>query len=216
MACFTINLVRATNKQGRLTQESIEQSSRNSRTGLRAYVYPMATEAKQFRIGNTAFVTVSVVWKNMGQTPMRHGHAWICWKAFTGIIPIEFDFPKRDFEPSGLLVAGPGQEVVSQVNIGFGNLRAAFNNSVQLCIYGAIEYDDVFRATRRRKTEFCYLLKVVTEPTLDGQCDVVFEHYRRHNGADNDCYRPPDPYLKNGLVDRRENTAEISNDIASK
>jgi hypothetical protein len=184
----------AATEQGSLTQASINQGARSSRTGLRAYVYPQSTDATQFRIGNAAFMTVSIVWKNMGQTPMRHGQIWLRAREFPGRIPPDFDFPKNEFLVSGATVAGPGQEFVSQINIGFRDLQDAFAGTHALCVYGAAEYDDVFRGTQRRKTEFCYQIKVMTEPALDGQCGIVFEHYTRHNGADSDCYRPPDPY----------------------
>ncbi len=200
IAGFTWTLRNSSIVQGRLTEVSIEQSERSSRTGLRAYVFPQAIEAKNFRVGDSAFTTVSLVWKNMGQTPMRHGETWICWKAFPGGIPKDFGFPKKDFKSTSQIAIGPGQEVVSQTNIGFGYIRDAYNGTAPLYVYGAVEYNDAFRRTKRRKTEFCCAVKVLTEPTLGGECEFAFEHHSQHNGADNDCYRPPEPYSANPVA----------------
>lgn len=61
-------------------------------------------------------------------------------------------------------------------------------------IWGWADYDDIFDATPRHRTEFC--CRVVVIPQNPAQMMVRFETYRMHNGYDDDCFREPSPYAQ--------------------
>jgi hypothetical protein len=77
-------------------------------------------------------------------------------------------------------------------------MEAIRDGSQSLYLWGWAEYDDVFPGTPRRRTEFCYRIFVMGDPTdatvgnEPGPQKVSFRWHlhNSHNGADGECGTP--------------------------
>jgi len=88
------------------------------------------------------------------------------------------------------LALGPkGTTLLDAVEIPISSIAAQ-----RVFIWGWADYDDIFDATPRHRTEFC--CRVVVIPQNPAQMMVRFETYRMHNGYDDDCFREPSPYAQ--------------------
>lgn len=70
----------------------------------------------------------------------------------------------------------------------------AWKKRAELYVIGWIEYDDVLPDTDRRRTEVCWRLTVVSDPTVPGtdllRC-LALDRYGPHNGTDQGCFHKP-------------------------
>ena len=134
--------------------------------------------------------------KNTGATPTRHLVHYSNWKAFRGDIPEEFDFPDIGDQEKVPVVIGPGVEILSApLIIPKDIIQSVMDGIDAIYLWGWIDYNDVFPDSPRRRTEFCSKL------LLPGLSDAGFPivqtlHYKRHNGSDDECLKPPSPYVK--------------------
>ena len=134
--------------------------------------------------------------KNSGATPTKRLIHHSSWKAFEGDIPENFDFPDLGDQEKVPVVIGPGGEILSApLIIPANNVESAMKGVDAIYMWGWIDYDDVFPDSPRHRTEFCSKL------LLPGLNDAGFPvvqtlHYKRHNGSDDECLKPPSPYVK--------------------
>jgi hypothetical protein len=140
--------------------------------------------------------TLQPIWENTGTTPTKNGRGHVSWKYFERAVPADFDF--SDFDDLGNrilsydayrpLIVGPKATALSPViNIEPAILRQVRDLQGKLLIWGWAEYDEIFPASRRHRTEFCYQVAVSGSPASH----VGFSQYHLHNGIDEDCSKKP-------------------------
>lgn len=78
--------------------------------------------------------------------------------------------------------------------IKLADVQAAYQDTAYIYVWGWLDYDDGFRNTKRRRTEFAFELIVVGDPTSIDTQIFHFKMLGRHNGADEGCYRYPASY----------------------
>jgi hypothetical protein len=171
-------------------------TDRNFREVERAYIFLQrldTTPAFGFDRGIRAWRVIPV-WKNSGTTPARHT------VIASGFIERDTQLPETDTlsdvqEPGTTVVAGPAAEIGARgVEFHVVELAHARTRTKWYYLWGWAEYDDVF-STNRHRTEFCYELSVIDDPTINNPRNIVFGVYGRHNGADQECSRQPAPFV---------------------
>lgn len=137
---------------------------------------------------------VSPVWENSGTTPAQKMIMNFAAKDFDGAMPETFVFEESATPTRGFL--GPkaimhGRRESFRVEL----FNALTEGKRHLYVWGWADYNDVFESTPRHRTEFCF--EVLISPDQgDGENYVSFQLHNRHNGADNQCSRPPAPYTE--------------------
>lgn len=134
------------------------------------------------------------VWENSGDTPTRRLMTNFQCRGFFGRIPSDFDFPDEGLpEPSFIgpkaVIRGNGILLSPDWLTEMGK-----HESAHFYIWGWADYDDVFNATPRHRTEFCFeIVRVGTD--LNGFPVLQFPLHSRFNNADEECSRRPGPYV---------------------
>lgn len=155
---------------------------------LRAYV--TTEESTWMKVGDAWCFTHK--WQNTGPTPALKTLTHVNWAVFGGEIPDDFDYPDaerdRGNDPA---VVGPDQRLLSwPIFIPRG---VAEDPSRNVYIWGWADYDDMFTDTARHRTEFCYHVTIDHRAIGEGKVGIGVRVYGRFNGADDDCYRQPEP-----------------------
>lgn len=144
-------------------------------------------------------------WKNSGATPAARGVLRCSWKTFLGDIPGDFDYPDlgsdgkpaEKFSEFAPIFLGPGASVLSHgISIPMEVFKKVAAGSATLMVWGWIEYDDILFGPRHR-TEFCQVASILEDKATTGdqrQASLRFRNHCEHNGADEDCMKPPSPY----------------------
>jgi hypothetical protein len=132
------------------------------------------------------------VWENSGGTVAEEVKSYVSWKAFTGAMPSDYDFPdigtERIIPPS---LVGPHSTVngpSSEISVAF--LVAAKRGMCQIYIWGWTEYKEIFNPGIIHRTEFCAKLVVHGDPRFTN-CVFAYPFYGKHNATDGNCYRRP-------------------------
>jgi|SRR5579859_2450055 len=175
------------------TRKLVEGAETTAETQLRAYVFIKKHEPVLIRNGDERFMRFSPIWENTGSTPTKKASGHAAYKYFKdGDIPDDFDFPETGVGETSLTVIGPHQCVeIVEVNVPFGYLSDIFQKQGNVYIWGSVEYNDVFEATPRHRTEFCYRLRVLANPLTNLNPFIGVAVHKKHNGADDECYRQP-------------------------
>ena len=123
---------------------------------------------------------LTVVWKNGGDTPARNMLVNFNYKEFLGAMPKNFDFPDAASQPCliGPKAEIPGNSLVLHRDV----LDRLGRGSHKLYLWGWAEYKDVFDGTPRRRTEFCFELRMNSDPSSGGMYHSFIPH-PRHNGS---------------------------------
>ena len=130
--------------------------------------------------GETELWRLTVVWKNGGDTPARNMLVNFNYKEFLGAMPKNFDFPDAASQPCliGPKAEIPGNSLVLHRDV----LDRLGRGSHKLYLWGWAEYKDVFDGTPRRRTEFCFELRMNSDPSSGGMYHSFIPH-PRHNGS---------------------------------
>ncbi|MGB6436975.1 MAG: hypothetical protein WBF59_23445 [Bradyrhizobium sp.] len=125
---------------------------------------------------------------NGGQTPATNAVVNSSTRHFPGPMQDDFDFP--DSEHYGYGVIGPQSEFHGpEANIPIADVDPALGGIWYL--WGWVEYDDIFTADTRHRTEFCFEIMRSRRP--DGTIWLGFRPTPRFNAVDGGCLRPIDP-----------------------
>ncbi len=181
------------------TRRLVRDAGKTAERQLRAYVYaeqvnPRWHEKPPIYCGGAPVTQpceifeIEVILKNSGQTPARYAITSISHRLFDDEVPNDFDFP--DVGLAAWTAFGPGTNVTSDKVI-FG--VAAIKASKCALVWGWVEYSDAFINTPRRRTEFCFEVRI--GPVLwNGQYPINFPHFKKFNGADGDCVHKAKEY----------------------
>jgi hypothetical protein len=136
---------------------------------------------------------IHAIWANSGSTPAnRLITNWAC-KQTPSDLPREFDFPYTNvgqhqfISPRGH-VRGDFMPLPGTY---LGKIKT--NTSYRVFVWGFADYDDVFPDTPRHRTEFCFYAQWAGIDS-EGLPRIAWIAYPRHNGADDECSRAPEPY----------------------
>jgi hypothetical protein len=174
----------------------------NAEQQLRAYVFALEVHARLQRMprsvgaiqvidGPVHTYSISVVLKNMGQTPTRNLILYFNGGKFDGEMPEDFDFPDSKATETGLI--GPGGTFLTPEIDFVANEFERTDANFKWYVWGWVEYEDVFfDSTPRHRTEFCFEARPVRDPHTN-EIYIGFPMYRRFNAADWDTLRPFDP-----------------------
>jgi hypothetical protein len=143
--------------------------------------------------GEVRTYRIAPVLENSGQTPAVR----LVYNINCGPIPstdIEgFTFPDQG-GTARRAVIGPKATLQSPSEaIPAANMDAIASKKERWFIWGWIDYDDIFRDTKRHRTEFC--LEVSCRRLPNGQPFIGFPMHDRFNATDSDCQRQPEPYM---------------------
>ena len=178
----TIAAIEATNAAVNANFIARETSERQ----LRAYV---TIEAIQTHPGDDP-MSYRLEWKNTGQTPATDVLTYTNWESRIDALPDDFPYPKASINDAAAL--GPGQHVHAwPIFIPGETIERVRRGILRLYVWGAAEYNDTFKDTSRRRTEFCYEIVFDDAAAGDGQIAMGSRFCGPHNGIDDGCYHKP-------------------------
>jgi hypothetical protein len=126
---------------------------------------------------------------NGGQTPAINVVVNSSTQHFLETMPDSFDFP--DSAHYGYGVIGPQSEFHGpEAHIPVGDVDPERTIGTWY-LWGWVEYDDIFAADTRHRTEFCF--EVLRSRLPDGKVWLGFRPTPRFNAVDGGCLRPIDP-----------------------
>lgn len=170
VAAFTWTLWRTSDKQSRLTRESIDEAVASSERQLRPYVHVKDSEHRislQTRPDGTQYVEGIVfwfVWQNAGQTPAERVRTSIN----DGAVPMNqigdpaFAMGNESSESA----IGPGMTATTGLKlIDIAPLSAVWAGALRLYVWARIEYVDALRPTRVRHTQIQCRVYLLKDPT---------------------------------------------------
>lgn len=179
----------------------VAETTSDGRKLQRAFLFEMVTFADRPN-GN---VEMRVTWENSGATPTKHA-----LHRFNVCIIDEKDWPiKRDFpdqpsiqgtEDEGPFVLGPKAQSFQFFDIPKDAIVDMLNGRKFGYVWGWADYNDIFRCTKRHRTEYCYRIHVTT---IGSAVTFAAGRIGNFNGADDECYRQPAPYVRPGKPQRR-------------
>jgi hypothetical protein len=197
IAIFTVVLALVTNRQARLTRESLKIAQQAMVTGNRAYISIRSVFfGSNLRDGELQGINTGFTLENTGNTPTKYMISHSSMRIFTGDILANFEFPDLDERQGVRIFIAPKQWVGSFVfNVTREELLSCVGGHRRIFIWGWADYNDAFPNTPRHRTEFCYDITVAKDPSVGpiGQ-SLSASQYRRHNAADDECDRRPKPY----------------------
>ena len=118
---------------------------------------------------------------------------------YVGPAPLADNFRFLDHVDPGVpdiarpTLIGPKSEILVNA-FEFPNemLTEIANGRLYAYLWGWIDYDDVFRGSKRHRTEFCHQVLVSGAPEVGWGIRTAI--YNRFNGMDDECVRTPTPY----------------------
>jgi hypothetical protein len=207
VALFTFGLFVATLFLFRATQKLVVGAQETAQRQLRAYVsvkeivmdalrnpphYGLQGEVQPGAIHSFRF---SVIVENTGQTPTRHSLININWQVRPDVLPATFDYP--DGEPEIAVIGARSPFGTPGFFISLADVNRVAAREQRLFLWGWVDYDDVFEATPRHRTEFCF--EAIADRLLDaGNIPMRFPNFGRYNAMDADCVRRPEPFKAPG------------------
>jgi hypothetical protein len=206
IAWFTFTLYKTSQEHSRHMKESIavarnaanaaDQSAKIAEKSLvltqKAFVFVEDIIADKVPFGDPSQkgnCRITVVLKNSGGTRPENILCNIAYDAFPDEMPMKkiFEIPDED-EPIRAVIGPQASFYSFYKDLSIGILAVDLIQYKNIAyIWGWIDYDDVFEGTPRHRTEFCY------EITLIGEGRIGFRLL--YQGADNECYRQPSPYV---------------------
>lgn len=197
IAIFAVVLAGATERQVRLTKESLVADKK-------AFVY--ATGPAQFWTMDEK--TRDYVWhfraqwQNSGDTPTKNMRMFAECEVRTSPLPEGFDFDRPTIAPGsafippkgsvlGGLVPTPGRAAISPQDI-----LDAQSNKKFIYMWGWAKYEDVFPGTPQHITRFCWLIMSVGDPKsfapgtpapAQGSLGFSSIYHSEGNCADDEC-----------------------------
>ena len=208
----TFYIAKATINQARITagqlavmqkQADIEFATQRAILNVR---HMRAYEVKEFN-KSAAYIAFVPEIENVGVRPtfdcVASTHFLV---SPTAIIDVDFDFlpivnsaPPTEGKPA---YHGPfpryfGPKAVTdgpRAIIRLADVQGAHEDVAYIYVWGWLDYDDGFKNTERRRTEFAFELIAVGDPKEINAHTFRFNMLGRHNGADEGCYRYPASY----------------------
>lgn len=180
---------RAASKQVGLSRESLVLTDR-------AFVYPVkAVQSPHFdddkarqRVTNWS---IGVEWKNSGNTPTMYLHLMINKEVRATPLPDDFSFPDVATSENTYVLIPPGGTIeLVLLPIGMEEVESIISGNQMLFIWGWAEYDDIFKGTRRHRTEFCFRQTLGGDPRKKDGFWGRYHVHHKHNGADEECEFP--------------------------
>lgn len=184
-------------KQSRDMRQWIDISERQLTIAQRAYISVRSIFfARMPAVGDLVGLQTSATLENTGNTPTRRAVAHASMRIFNGEIPENFEFTDLDERHPVNIFIAPTKWVGSlNFEITRDELIRCINKKRRIFIWGWIDYDDIFLETARHRTEFCYEVNVINDPSVGNiEQAVSASQYGRYNAADEACYRKPQPY----------------------
>jgi hypothetical protein len=148
-----------------------------------------STQSPDQATGRIFHWKLSAQWENSGETPTRYLRVRINSAIRDVVLNDQFAFPDG-LGPSIPTLIGPKATIESdQVDVVVADMEAVRDGAKHLYLWGWAEYDDVFIGTPRHRTEFCFKVSVVGDPTNPAPNMVSFRWslHNAHNGADDEC-----------------------------
>ncbi len=114
---------------------------------------------------------------------------------FDHVLPKDFRFPDRLAPDKSTTAIGRGVQIVFPLDIAFQDIVDIQQKRRSGYVYGWLEYDDIFSATAKRRTEYCVEIEVIGDPTVipepSSSPNLAFKAYGPYNGTDEDCFYKP-------------------------
>ena len=79
------------------------------------------------------------------------------------------------------------------LGLSIADLYGIWKGKKRSLVWGWVDYNDVFPDTARHRTEFCHEVIVIGDPR--NPAHITLRGYGQFNGADDECYRLPAPYV---------------------
>ena len=178
----------------RAAEATRKHAQESSEIELRAYVHAANFDITFPPTGSGGTVILQVGWINTGSTPAINCVAESNLQFFVGEPPDDFGFPdaeNADYDAPFTL--GSNRKIYSkQLQLHLLDITETVVGGFQLYVWGWMDYDDIFKRTPRRRTEFC--VAGVGGRNKDGAPGIIFSGYRRHAGMDAGCMRAPRPW----------------------
>jgi len=208
LAVSTIGLwivtAKGSKKQSKDMQRSIRVAERALVSVERAFVF-VKGYAQIPQTGHDVRVrewAVMPILHNSGSTPTRHMLTHVSIETRDDELPDDFDFPDKGppdavEEPKNpLAFVGPKADLwMPALAINVVDLDKINPGRKKIYIYGWIDYDDVFPHAERHRTEFCLeIIGVSPDYMTPAGAPIAMRHYKKHNGADDECFRRPRAY----------------------
>lgn len=196
LAVYTYRLWRSTDKIWDAGERQLNHVKESAQRQLRAYISAKDVNVVLLRLPGTMGAygpiegpvhtySTSIVLNNSGDTPARHMVVCANWQCFYDGIPDNFDCPDTGVLKN--VYCG----LKSEILIGPYDIPAhAMTGATDILIWGWAEYNDAFKDSTRRRTEFCFRAELrVAHGVVESL--IGFTFYGRFNAADDDCLRKP-------------------------
>jgi hypothetical protein len=146
---------------------------------------------------------MEVLFTNAGNTVAKNFIGNTTVAVFDGQMPDSFNYPDRGAVQPLRGVCGPRVTMVFPAEIAIQDIVDIQQGRKEGFVYGWVEYNDIFEATRRRRTEYCAKIRVVGDPhtsrPIGNPSPLSFEVYGPYNGTDEDCFHQPGQMPIGGL-----------------
>lgn len=166
------------------------------RLDVAPYNFPLQTsnDAKTIMDNLTYGYGFRFILKNSGQTPAKNVIIGFNASVLEGGIADKFDFISN-YTASNPIDLGPDVEfIVNSRAFQSSEISGIEGDRPNLYAWGWVEYDDVFKDTPRRRTEFC--VEILVRRDHNGLIVFTDASYRRFNASDEHCmYEPQTPKL---------------------
>jgi hypothetical protein len=175
---------------------AVKTAADTAKRQLRPYVTPDSSalmwshppESPQSPID---FWTLTLLWKNCGQTPARNIQTWVNFDIFDkGSSPSDISFPDLGDYRSAANPLGPDQASAAKCRIEIDKAMAAWMKEKDLYFWAWIEYDGLNPRIRHR-TEVCGLVEMLSNPMLKAPLDYAASVHSSFNAMDDECVHPP-------------------------
>lgn len=191
LAFFTLGLFIYTARLWRATGQLVQESRNSLESTQRAFVFIKTFEVRN--IPDPKKLIILPQWENSGDTPTKNMLNHVNWAYFEHDLPDDFDFPDFSGEERTPTLIGPhATQYTSPLEIDAQHIDSVIAGKQRIYIWGWAEYDDVFSATSRHRTEFCN--EVLVSRVSDQELSIRFRLYRKHNGADGECLKKTTTY----------------------
>jgi len=197
IAFFTIILGTYTVVLAASTKQLVFEARRASVHQLRAYVFVKEVKFLSHLDLETRkiFWSLKPVWENSGSTFTKDLFLNVNWYIETGPLPEDFKFPPGGTNYDIRSLMGPRSTVGgAEIHVTGAVLAEVQQGKKHFYMWGWAKYNDLFEGTPDRVTKFCYHVQFRGDPAraFDSKmnpAEFIFNHYRKHNCADDECAR---------------------------
>jgi hypothetical protein len=132
---------------------------------------------------------ITATLENGGNTPTKNLLSSINCQAFDEAMPDDFAFPNPAHqEPAVGLIGLHSVSQTQHVDIPLPLMEHVAHGHQRVFLWGWVDYDDAVGGKSRHRTEFCF------EVLKHGEF-MSFRPHGKFNGADDDAFRLPAPYV---------------------